>query len=338
MTAPAPPAPSSVWREIRRFARDTVRQNLNLKIIAAALAVVAWLLVQGRPTAEEYATIRLDYVWPEELVVDGNPVDQVLVKAVGPRANLREMTHRDLRYRIDLSDSAAGETTLNFTGMLVQDLPSNLSITTISPASLSFRFDEKMTKAVQVNVPTRGEPAFGFEIQEIVIEPNVVALTGAKPDLEPLEEIKTRPLDLSGRDRNFAEILSLDLGTLRVRPEHDAEVSVYVRLSQVIEEREMEVAVTLPEELEGAVVEPTRATVTLHGPARELHRVMAASIRVYVDDPEISFHGGEARVEYAPMGKGEGEPHVRVQAEGLPDSVEVRSLQPSSFTVRGSGR
>jgi len=323
---------------VRRVLRDALRQNLNLKIIAAALAVVAWLLVQGRPTAEEYATIRLDYVWPDELVLDGDPVDQVLVKAVGPRANLREMTHRDLRYRIDLSDSAAGETTLNFTGMLVQDLPSNLSITTISPASLTFRFDERLTKALEVKVPTRGEPAFGFEIQEIVIEPNLITLSGARPDLESLEEVRTKPLDLAGRDRNFAEILALDLGTLRARPEHDAEVSVYVRLDQVVEEREMEVPITLPVELEGVVVEPAHATVTLHGPARELHRVMASAIRVYVDDPELAFRGGKVRVEYAPMGQGEGEPRVRLQAEGLPDSVQVQTLQPSIFTLTRSGR
>lgn len=333
-----PRSPSPFWREVRRVLRDAVRHNLNLKIIAAALAVVAWLLVQGRPTAEEYATIRLDYVWPEELVLYGDPVDQVLVKAVGPRANLREMTHRDLRYRIDLGDSAAGETTLNLTGMLVQELPSNLSITTISPASLSFRFDKRMTKAVQVTVPTHGEPAFGFEIQEIIIEPNVVALSGAMPDLEPLEEVRTRPLDLAGRDRNFAEILALDLGTLRARPEHDAEVSVYVRLDQVIEEREMEVPIALPEELEGVVVEPSRATVTLHGPARELHRVMAASVHVYLDGPDVSFRGGKAQVEYAPIGQGEGEPHIRVQAEGLPASVEVRSLEPASFALVRSGQ
>lgn len=336
-TAATPPSVNPAWREVRRFLRDAVRNNLNLKIIAAALAVVAWLLVQGRPTAEEYATIRLDYSWPEELVLEGKPVDRVLVKAVGPRANLREMTHRDLRYRIDLSDAAAGETTLNLTGMLVEELPSNLSITTISPASLSFRFDERLTKAVQVSVPTRGEPAFGFEILEIVVEPNVVALSGAAPDLESLEEVRTRPLDLSGRDRNFAEILSLDLGSLRARPDQDAEVSVYVRLAQVIEEREMEVVVTLPEELEGVTVEPAHATVTLHGPARELHRVMAASIHVYLDDPEVSFRDGKARVEYAPMGKGEGQPRVRVQAEGLPDAVEVRSLEPSSFALVRSG-
>ena len=323
-----------VWRWIRQAALDAIRVNLNLKIIAAALAVVAWLLVQGRPTAEEYASIELDYTWPDDLVLSGDPVDRVLVKAVGPRANLRELSRRELRYGIDLSDSAPGETTLNLTGMPVQDLPAGLAITTISPSSLTFSFDERLVKALQVKVPTRGEPAFGFEVAEIVIEPNVVALSGAAPDLEPMEEIRTRSLDLAGRDRNFAEILSLDMGSIRARPEHDAEVSVYVRLNQIVEQREVEVPITIPEALGKLSIEPAHVTVTLHGPARELHRVMASGLKANLEPGDLVFHDDVARVPYDEDEREIDSARVRLSGEGLPDSVEVLSITPQDYRVR----
>jgi len=322
------------WARVRQVLVDAIRVNLNLKIIAAALAVVAWLLVQGRPTAEEYATIQLAYTWPDALVLSGEPVNQVLVKAVGPRANLRELSRRELRYAIDLSDAAPGVTTLNLTGMPVQELPAGLEITTISPSSLSFNFDERLVKALQVKVPTRGEPAYGFEVAEIVIEPNVVALSGAAPDLEPLEEIRTRPLDMNGRDRNFAEILALDLGAIRARPEHDAEVSVYVRLNQIVEERELEVPITIPDALGSLSIEPSHATVTLHGPARELHRVMSAGLKVYLEPGDLVFKDGVARAPYAADAGEGGRAFVKLAGDGLPSSVEVRSVKPDVYSVR----
>ncbi len=337
MSAPlSPPSGPSrgadVLRTVRRMARGALRENLNLKIIAAALAVVAWIMVQGRPTAEEYSEVRLDYVWPENLVLEGDPINQVLVKAVGPRTNLREMANRDLRYRIDLADSAPGETNINLLGMEIVDLPSALEITTISPATLTFRFDERLTKALQVEVPTRGEPAFGFEVEEIVVEPNVVAISGALPDLEPVETVRTRALELSGRDRNFAEILALDMGAMRARPEHDAEVSVYVKLKQVIEQRELDVAVVVPEALEGLAVEPQRATIVLHGPARELHRVMASSIELRVEAGDEALVDGQSTLEFDREGTGDGA-RVVLATDGLPASVQVLESQPTTFTL-----
>jgi YbbR domain-containing protein len=331
---PGPGGASELLRAVRRAARTALRENLNLKIIAAALAVVAWIMVQGRPTAEEYSEVRLDFVWPENLVLEGDPLNQVLVKAVGPRTNLREMAKRDLRYRIDLSDSAPGETNINLIGMEIMDLPSSLEITTISPATLTFGFDEKLTKALQVEVPTRGEPAFGFEVEEIVVEPNVVAISGAQPDLESVEVIRTRALDLAGRDHNFAEILALDMGAMRARPEHDAEVSVYVKLKQVVEQREIDVSVAVPESMEGMVVEPARATVVLHGPARELHRVMASAFRLEVVDGAMTQVDGVATLEVDRAGTGGEEARVILTVEGLPDSVTVLEVQPGSLTLR----
>jgi len=329
----------SWWPAMRRWLRDSVRKNLSLKILAFALAVVAWLLVQGRPTAEQYATIRLEYIWPDELVLAGEPVSQVLVKAVGPRSQLREMERRDLRYTIDLSENAPGETTLNLMGVPVTDFPAGLEITTISPSSLTFRFDERITRALPVKVPTQGEVAYGFEVKEIVVEPEVVTLSGAKPDLEKLVEIKTKPLEMSGRDRDFAEILQLDLGKLRARPEHEPEVTVNVHLSQIIEEREMVVEVRVPATMEGVGVEPAEATVMLHGPARELHKLMASNLELHVEEGEVAYSRGRATIEYSGSAQGDGSARVVLRRVALPESVEVTGVRPTSFTlVRGARR
>lgn len=332
-------AGDSWWPVVQRVLRNAVRENLSLKILAVALAVVAWLLVQGRPTAEQYATIRLDYIWPDDLVLDGEPVNQVLVKAVGPRSQLREIDRRDLRYQIDLGDARPGETTLNLMGEPVTDFPAGLEITTISPSSLTFSFDERVTRALPVAVTTQGEVAFGFEVREIVIEPSVVTLSGAQPDMESLVEIKTKELDLTGRDRDFAEILQLDLGKMRIRPEHEPEVTVNVHLAQIIEERELVVPVRVPASMEGVGAEPTEATVILHGPARELHKVMASNLELHVEEGELTFQRGKATVPYDPAGEQTPGVQVVLRRVALPESVEVTGIRPESFTlVRGARR
>ncbi len=333
MSAPVGPPPvkaANAWRRtVRRTARDAFRQNLSLKVIAGAMAVVAWLLVQGRPTDEEYATVAVDYTWPDDLVLDSEPVNQVLIKAIGPRSYLRELARRDLTYRIDLADLAAGETTLYLTGMPVEDMPAGIEVTTISPSSLTFRFDERLTRALPVTIPTQGEVAFGFEVVEIVKEPDVVTLSGAASDLEPLEEIPTRVLDLTGRDKEFVELLPLDMGSMQVRPETDVEVSAYVRLKQIIDQRSFELPVALPEELVGAGVEPTTATVVLHGPLRELHRVGAAPVMIQVDASGLQFREGQAKVTYDSLNR----QGLVVSADGLPAGVELLEVRPATFTV-----
>ncbi len=328
---PPPPAAPPRWRRaLRRVVVDAFRQNISLKVIAGAMAVVAWLLVQGRPTAEEYATVAVDYVqWPDELVLETDPVDQVLIKAMGPRSNLRELERRDLRYKIDLADMVAGETTIYLTGMQVDDMPAGIEVNTISPSSLTFRFDTRITRALPVTVPTRGEVAFGFEVLEIIKEPDVVTLSGAASDLEPLEEIKTRVLDLTGRDKEFVELLPLDLGAMRARPESDVEVSAYVRLKQIVDERAFDIPVTVPEELAGAVVEPANVTVVLHGPLRELHRAGATPVGVFLDPEHLTFRDGAARAAYDPRGN----QGLQVSAEGLPPGVELREVRPRRLTV-----
>lgn len=321
------------WRRFGAASKDAFRLNLSLKIIAAAAAMAAWLLAQSQPTAEEYATIQLEYSWPEGLVAADAPVNEVLVKARGPRANLRELSRRDLRYRVDLADATVGETTVNLTA--VQEvLPTGVEIITISPSALAFRFDERITRALPVKVPTSGEVAFGYEVREIVVEPDVVTLSGARPELEPLEEVRTRTLDLTGKDRDFAEILSLDLGARRIRPEHDAEVSVYVKLSQIVEERELELTVTVPDSHEGIEVTPAKATVVLRGPARELHRIRGSSLRVYLDEGELTFKGGTAEARYSEDETQSDQVHVHVSTDGLPQAVKVIGVTPETFTLK----
>ncbi len=330
--APPPKKPrrTSAWRRsLRLGVRDAFRQNLSLKVIAGAMAVVAWLLVQGRPTDEEYATVAVEYTWPDDLVLDSAPVNQVLIKAIGPRSYLRELERRDLKYRIDLADLAAGETTLYLTGMPVEDMPAGIEVTTISPSSLTFRFDERLTRALPVIIPTRGEVAFGFEVEEIVKEPDVVTLSGAASDLEPLEEIPTRVLDLTGRDKEFVELLPLDMGSMQVRPESDVEVSAYVRLKQIIDERSVELPVALPESLAGAGVEPASATVVLHGPLRELHRLGPAPLSIQIDDSNLRFRDGQAQVSYDPRNR----LGLTVSTDELPAGVELLEVRPQQFTV-----
>ncbi len=315
-----------------------IRENLFLKLVALAVAIGAWSLVQNRPTAEEYATIMLEYEWPEDLVLDGEPVTQVLIRARGPRTYLRELARRELRYVVDLRDAAVGETTLNLTGIPVENFPPNLEITTISPSSLTFVFDERVTRALPVQVQTRGEVAFGMAVAEIVVDPDVVSLSGARPDLESMEFVPTRTLDLSGRDKDFAEILGLDLGTRRIRPENDGEVSVLVRLEPIIETRQMEVPVELPEGLAGATAEPAEVTVVLRGPARELHRIRTTAVQVYVEPGDLSFRGGKAQVSYGAAGVSGDAPMLRVRAESLPATIQVTEVIPTHISVVRGGR
>lgn len=168
-----------------------------------------------------------------------------------------------------------------------------------------------------VSVDWVGEPAAGYRLLNVSVEPNTVQVTGAPTQLEGLR-VQTEPVDINGLTATETRQVSLDLpdgiSLVEVQP---VVVTVEIEpiLSSDIVERPVEIRSLGPALT--ATLEPDQVRVFLFGPLPVLDALAEDDIRVTVD--LLNLISGTHLVE----------PFVSVAI----DAVEVRSTQPAQITV-----
>jgi YbbR domain-containing protein len=87
-----------------------------------------------------------------------------------------------------------------------------------------------LQKEVPVNVPLEGEPAEGYRVTDVKVEPATVTITGLEKDVQAVNAMRTETVDVTGASANL--VMELEL----VSPE-EVELSVtFVKVEIIIEE------------------------------------------------------------------------------------------------------
>jgi YbbR domain-containing protein len=199
-----------------------------------------------------------------------------------------------------------------------------LSGVTIDPASVTVSQSIRQAggyRDVAVKVETIGQPASGFRVTDISVNPTIVTLFSTDPSivLELPGFVGTIPLDLTNLNEDVQTRLPLALpqGVIVVGAEQNVEVSIGIAPI------ESSLLVTLPVEVRNlaagyeAELSPQTVSVILSGPLSVLQRLSADDVRLYVV------------VSGLPAGTHLLEP----QAEIIPDDVALLSITPSSIQV-----
>ena len=170
-------------------------------------------------------------------------------------------------------------------------------------------------KPVTVNFV--GEPAPGYRLLDVKVEPSSVQVTGSPAQIDELR-VQTESVDISGLDESESRRVTLDLPNgvemVEVQP---VVVTVEIEpiLSSDVVRRPVEVR-ALGEDLE-AVIDPEEIRVFLFGPLPVLDSLAEEDVRVTVD--LLNLVTGTHVLE----------PFVSVSAE----EIEVRSTQPAQITA-----
>jgi YbbR domain-containing protein len=170
-------------------------------------------------------------------------------------------------------------------------------------------------KPVTVNFV--GEPAPGYRLLDVKVEPSSVQVTGSPAQIDELR-VQTESVDISGLDESESRSVILDLPNgvemVEVQP---VVVTVEIEpiLSSDVVQRPVEVR-ALGEDLE-AVIDPEEIRVFLFGPLPVLDSLAEEDVRVTVD--LLNLVTGTHVLE----------PFVSVSAE----EIEVRSTQPAQITA-----
>jgi YbbR domain-containing protein len=178
-------------------------------------------------------------------------------------------------------------------------------------------FTDKQTRTLPVNPVVTGEPAPGFRIAKIEVNPQTVLVEGDGDQLATLTEVDTAPVALFGATSAVTQEVALALPTGVVATD-TASVSVTVTVEPVTETRTYTAGIRLDGEEPGLdyQLSDDRVLMTLYGSVADLDRLSSAPLVVGVN--------------VAGLGAGS---HKLTVIPSLPTGVTVADLSPQTVTV-----
>jgi YbbR domain-containing protein len=193
----------------------------------------------------------------------------------------------------------------------------------VEPETVSVQVDVRETETTQT-VPVRpdisGTPAPGFALQSLSIEPSLVTLRGQPDALAAIGEVLTEPLSIDGisADQEFEAELVLPEGTRLADASEPAVIVVTAGIVPSVSSRTFVVGVVCANAGENACLPAIdQLAVTLSGPGEVLQGLAAANVTPILDAAGLE----------------PGSHDLQPALAGLPDGVELISIDPGTVTV-----
>lgn len=211
------------------------RFELRYLLLAILIALVLWGMAHGSSSIERGFDIPVVIQGlSDRLVVTDLSADVVNIRVLGSRAALRDIKATDLEYPVAVGDGKPGVAVYEVDLTTVENkLPRNVRIVSRSPASLEVKLEIRSRKSVKVRPDVEGEPAAGFVLTSVEVNPPRVWLQGARSDVLRLSEVVTETIDVNGLDQPAEREVKLSLGAGRVWKEESEPVKVKLQIEPV---------------------------------------------------------------------------------------------------------
>jgi YbbR domain-containing protein len=180
--------------------RSVVTENLNLKLMSLAFALLLYSLVHGSQEAQRSLLLSVVAVTPgdasnRELAT---PIPaQIRVTVRGPRSTLDDV-HADDIGSVQLDLRGGNETRVTFDPAMIP-VPPGLRIEQIDPPAIDLTWEDRITRDVPVEVGIVGTPASGFVVKGVPLsDPNLVRVRGAKSAVMVIQHARADAFDVTG--------------------------------------------------------------------------------------------------------------------------------------------
>lgn len=298
--------------------RDFFTRNLGYKGVSLLFAVTFWAWVQSEERVEERMKVPVTWKLPDGLTLLEAPLESAFVTVEGVQASVRALRAAKLAITVDLHTATEGEVQVELSDRSVENLPAQVRVKEIQPASLKLMLDRIQSRRVRVTAATRGEPAAGYKLVSVKVEPERVDLVGPGSVLQTLSEVKTDAVDVNGL-RDDAEFeVGLALKKDQLRPEKTSHIKVKVSIAAMVKERKVE-AVPVTIDVPGWRTAVTTVSVTLNGPVDVVEKVDPTRLSARIIVPEGTEPGAEAS-----WGPAQG---LRLEISGV-EGVDITAVEP----------
>lgn len=182
-----------------------------LKVISLMLATMLWYFVGGEDIVDKNVMVPIEIInLPRDLVISNQFKKEIEVTVSGPRSAIEEMSTKSVTRQINLSTATPGTTVVENDNSSIP-VPRGVTVLRIQPASVILSLDKLIQKQFKIAPVTNGTVAAGFELEKLVMSPDVITITGPETILSQADELKTEVIDLSGLKESKSVQIALDL-------------------------------------------------------------------------------------------------------------------------------
>lgn len=204
--------------------------GLRLGFLALVIAMVLWGMAHGTSSIERGFDIPVVFNGiSEKVVITEQSADMVNIRVVGSRAALRNVSVGKMEYPVEVSGGQPGPAVYEVDVTRIQ-LPRGARIVSRSPSRIEVKFERRGRKSVRVRPDLEGEPAPGFLLAGVEVDPARVWLVGARSEVLRLSEVVTETVVVSGLTAPEERQVRLSLGGGHVWMEDNRPVTVRIAI------------------------------------------------------------------------------------------------------------
>ena len=207
------------WERIRTM----LTENLNLKLLSFAFALVIYSLVHGGQDARRSIVVDLEVELPPEssdrVLVSSIP-QSVRIFARGSNQTIDNLRASSVSVVIDLSRNQPSHVVFD-TKMVRLPEGVNVEIEQFDPPGLDLKWEQRVVRDVPIEVSVVGAPADGFVVKgHLVAEPKSAKVRGPQSDVMVLQHIRADAFDVRGlTEGQYPRQLALERPGTRVTME-----------------------------------------------------------------------------------------------------------------------
>ena len=302
---------------IRRF----FTSNLGLKASALGIAILMFSLVHGAEDMERNVYIDVVVRPPAdaaEMILVTETPDRVRVRLKGSRARLNAIRQENLP-PVDVTLKTREEPRYYFEKEMF-DLPTGVSVVQVVPPSLTFKWVPRAVRKLPVEVLLDGELQAGLEwAGEPEVFPDSIEVDGPSDVVNAMRSVRSMEVDVAALEVGVVQ-REIPLVGPPANTNFEAQtVLVTLRVQPKMKDR---VLSPLRVDAEGVVpraLRPRAVAARIRGPESIVDALNPASVLAIVNLSDSLVSKGSLSVP--------------VELRGLPDGLEVISIEPSSVTV-----
>jgi len=176
----------------------------GLRALALGIAIALWFsisLEDREALSERLVEAGVSYDRPRGFIIlDQEP--SVRVRVRGGSKQVRELNPYQVNVQVELTQPAPGTFSVNLGPENVL-LPDGLEAVSIEPNVIRVELEREVTRRLPVVPEIVGEPSAGAVVEEPVVFPNLVLVSGPESLVQRTQSLATVPINLGGHALTF---------------------------------------------------------------------------------------------------------------------------------------
>ena len=200
--------------EIAERAKALLTENLNLKLLSFAFALVLYSLVHDAQDAQRAVDVGVTVRVPPDSanrILVSQSATKVRLTLRGSRAALDDI-HTDDLGTLQVDAHVGTEKELTLDAEMVKALPPGVRVEAIDPPVIDLQWEDEIVRDVPVEVSVVGSPANGYVEKGVpTADPKTVRVRGPKSEVLTLQHARAEAFDVTGlTEGSYTRDLAID--------------------------------------------------------------------------------------------------------------------------------